>query len=61
MKWEPNIAGHPIRFRQKQTEPPTKGIAVDEASPLPSTRVSDNDNIALSVNVMLAHYQRDRR
>jgi hypothetical protein len=59
MKWEPNIVGYPIKIWQKvDAVPPKEEVPVDTK---PAKRPSDNDNIALSDNVMLAHYQRDRR
>ena len=61
MKWEPNIVGYPIRAWQKITAAPTtEGVAVDDTKSV-TLRPSDNDNIVLSDNIMLAHYQRDRR
>jgi hypothetical protein len=59
MKWEPNIVGYPIRIWQGVgVTQVTEGVPVNAK---PVKRPSDNDNIVLSDNVMLAHYQRDRR
>lgn len=65
MKWEPNIVGIPISVWQKQAATPTaEGVPAGDTNSvtLRSNAIkSDNDNIALSDNIMLAHYQRDRR
>ena len=59
MKWEPNIVGHPINIWQKQaaTTPVTDGAPADQDKPV---TVRPN-MIELSDNILLAHYQRDRR
>ena len=65
MKWETNIVGHPISVAapisgwQKQAAIPTttEAVCVD-----PPTSVTLRSKIMdLSDNIMLAHYQRDRR
>lgn len=65
MKWESNIVGYPISFWQKQAATPTaEGVPADDTNSVTlrsNVLESDNDNIALSDNIMLAHYQRDRR
>jgi hypothetical protein len=59
MKWEPNIVGHPINVWQKQ------GAATPVADSVPANQdnpVTVRSNLVeLSDNVLLAHYQRDRR
>ena len=64
MKWEPNIVGNPIRvgdsasvWQKPAFTPATEGLPVGHTNsvmPPPNT-------MKLSDNVMLAHYQRDRR
>ena len=63
MRWEPNITGYPIDVWQKQAEnrttdsvPSTTGD-VDQAN---SATVCPNI-MDLSDNILLAHYQRERR
>jgi hypothetical protein len=59
MKWEPNIMGHPINVWQKQ------GASTPVADSVPANQdkpVTVRPNLVeLSDNVLLAHYQRDRR
>ena len=64
MKWEPNIVGYPtsvgypISVWQKQAATPTS----DSVPVGRSNAVTVHLNIMdLSDNIMLAHYQRDRR
>lgn len=64
MKWEPNIVGYPIsvgypsRVWQKQAATPTtEGVPLAHINSVtPRPNIMD-----LSNNIMLAHYQRDRR
>ena len=58
MKWEPNIVGYPISVWRKQAATPTTdGVPVDQDKP-----VTVRPNIMdLSDNILLAHYQRERR
>ena len=58
MKWEPNIVGYPISIWPKQADTQMSGGApVDH-----SYSVTALPNIMdLSDNIMLAHYQSDRR
>jgi hypothetical protein len=48
MKWEPNIVGHPINVWQKHANQDKPGTVRPNL-------------VELSDNVLLAHYQRDRR
>jgi hypothetical protein len=55
MKWEANIVGYPISGWPKQVARPTTGS-------VPANPVAIQPNIMdLSDNIMLAHYQRERR
>jgi hypothetical protein len=64
MKWESNFVGYPISggypisvWQKQAATPTTKGVPVGHTN---SVRRRPNI-IRLSDNVMLAHYQRDRR
>ena len=69
MKWEPNITGHPIDVWQKQAANRTTNSVpsitggVDRANSVGQANSATvrPSIIDLSDNIMLAHYQRERR
>ena len=70
MKWEPNITGYPIDVLHKQGHKPDdqqrsehywRGRSGPTQSIKPNSATVRTSIIDLSDNVMLAHYQRERR
>ena len=59
MKWEPNIVGYPISeyrisvWQNHGSRPRTNDVRVEPVTARPTMDLSDN--------ILLAHYQRDRR